>query len=380
MNTLFIIIKNGYKLVFSKKFNYFLYFVLPVVVFIVFVFIFSSENPELQIGILDKDNGMISNDLIAEIKSMDNIKIKTITNQDINRMIINKEIDAALAIPEYYTENLKKGINSKVEIITIQGSETSAWIINRIDLFTSNVMKIAEHSKHDNIQFNSLYYSYTNPEVKLEKKNIKDEEYSMNISSIGLGFFIALIFLQGLGVTKNFMKDKQLNTLDRIRISPVPSYQYISGYMITYIIVLLIQIVFTILIVKFIMRIEFFLPLPLLFLICFCFGLNSIGTGLIIVAFTKSSTQAGQITNILFTPACMLGGCYWPFYIMPPFLQRVSDLFPHKWAMDAFYKLQEGGDFFSIILNLSILLGFTLLFVLIFFYKINHVKSVDRFV
>jgi ABC-2 type transport system permease protein len=53
----------------------------------------------------------------------------------------------------------------------------------------------------------------------------------------------------------------------------------------------------------------------------------------------RTPEQAGSIGPIAGIAMGMLAGCMWPRFIMPAPMQRLGQLFPQSWAMDAWIKL-----------------------------------------
>jgi ABC-2 type transport system permease protein len=53
----------------------------------------------------------------------------------------------------------------------------------------------------------------------------------------------------------------------------------------------------------------------------------------------RTPEQAGSIGPIAGIAMGMLAGCMWPRFIMPVPMQRLGQLFPQSWAMDAWIKL-----------------------------------------
>ena len=50
-----------------------------------------------------------------------------------------------------------------------------------------------------------------------------------------------------------------------------------------------------------------------------------------------------MINSMIVTPTCMLGGCFWPLAIMPEFMQKIANLHPAKWAIEAVEIAATGG-------------------------------------
>jgi ABC-2 type transport system permease protein len=88
--------------------------------------------------------------------------------------------------------------------------------------------------------------------------------------------------------------------------------------------------------------------------------------GVMLATFVKterSASSIGVLASLILAP---LGGCWWPLYITPQWMQTVSKITPHAWATTAFNKLMIfGGDFSSVVPNMLVLIGFGVVFAVI---------------
>jgi ABC-2 type transport system permease protein len=58
----------------------------------------------------------------------------------------------------------------------------------------------------------------------------------------------------------------------------------------------------------------------------------------------RSASSLAVITSLLLAP---LGGCWWPAFLYPPWLQNVAKITPHAWATEGFNKLMLFGAGFG---------------------------------
>ncbi len=77
----------------------------------------------------------------------------------------------------------------------------------------------------------------------------------------------------------------------------------------------------------------------------------------------RSASSLAVITSLVLAP---LGGCWWPFFLYPAWLQNIARVTPHAWATSGFNKLMVfGADFDAAVVNMLALLGFAVVFGLI---------------
>jgi ABC-2 type transport system permease protein len=74
----------------------------------------------------------------------------------------------------------------------------------------------------------------------------------------------------------------------------------------------------------------------------------------------RSASSLAVITSLILAP---LGGCWWPSFLYPEWLQNMAKITPHAWATSAFNKLMVfGADFGDVVWSMVALLVFTVIF------------------
>ncbi|MFX1269725.1 MAG: ABC transporter permease, partial [Promethearchaeota archaeon] len=77
----------------------------------------------------------------------------------------------------------------------------------------------------------------------------------------------------------------------------------------------------------------------------------------------KTQRSAGSIALITSLVLAPLGGCWWPLFITPRWMQFIAKITPHGWATTGFNKLLVfGADFNAVVSELLALLAFTVVF------------------
>ena len=109
------------------------------------------------------------------------------------------------------------------------------------------------------------------------------------------------------------------------------------------------------------------------------FGIVVVSLGVLIISFANSSMSVSGITNFIVVPSSMLGGCFWNISNRREILKKISLLMPQSYVIDGIEKIQENLYFKDLILNLVILILFSLAFLSIAIYKMRINKSAEEF-
>jgi ABC-2 type transport system permease protein len=77
----------------------------------------------------------------------------------------------------------------------------------------------------------------------------------------------------------------------------------------------------------------------------------------------RSASSMAVITSLVLAP---LGGCWWPLFITPQWMQFIARFTPHGWATTGFNKLMVfGADFSAAVPEMLALIGFAAAFLII---------------
>ena len=381
MKNIWILIQNTLKVTFRKKSNYIIYLLLPILGVLLSMLIYSGAGTsQVNIAITDKDAGRMSADFINDMKERDNFKIYEIDESDIRNGLLDRKYDAAIVIPQGFELGIYKGTIPKIELVSLKGQESTAWIESFINLYSQNLSSLYLASDGDRSTFDKMYANYREGSLKIIVEEIKDIKTDKSTTVSSMGFLIMFTMLGTSFTTQFILNEKRSRTYFRICSAPVSFKEYIAANTLTSLIIVSLQIIMIQLVMKYIFRLETFVPDLLMFLILFLFGLVAIGINMLITALSSSSYMASTISTLVMTPTCMLGGCFWPVEFMPEIMRKIAFFMPQWWTLDAIRKIQIGGNFETISMHLVILAAFTAALLLGAIYRFSRTNDLQKFV
>jgi ABC-2 type transport system permease protein len=141
------------------------------------------------------------------------------------------------------------------------------------------------------------------------------------------------------------VKEKTQGTFVRLRTNPVSYLTVLGGKTLVYLSVCLVQFGLMLAI-----GVYFFpsigLPAldisnkaPLLFLVAIFAGLAAIGLGLLLGTIARTQEQSAPFGATFVVILAALGGVWVPVFVMPRFMQVLSNLSPMNWGLNAFYDV-----------------------------------------
>jgi len=364
MDNILKVMKNRLRLKLKKKSSIFVYLFSPIIAVVVALVFNNIGDSNIRVGIYDADNSTLSKALIQELKGNERYTIYNIQKEYVDNLISNSKVDVAVVISENFEEGIINGEMNKVDIISLKDTNISLWIENVVNYHIVALNDISIGANGDKELFFKIYEKFINSNIKLTSIDIEDKTKNIGVSVQSIGLLLVFMFAGASMTSSTIIGDKILRVYQRIRISPLKKSEYILGNVMASLLLNIVQISIIMILSKTLL-LKFYMEGWVVFLILLCFSTVAIGLGLFIASIAKSSSQASQLANVIIVPTSMLGGCFWPVYLMPEAMQKIAMLFPQSWVLKSFSDIQNGKGFEDIIVNLLIVLGFAiLLFVL----------------
>lgn len=341
----------------------------------------SGENL-IPISIMNYDKGAYGNkfeEFLIEEKDIQIVKVSS--EDDLVKKVMDTEIFVGLVIPENFTENLINDIPSQVKLV--KSEKSSSYFIE--ELVKKNAKRISIDAQASNFSLEKIrtFISITKgakseiwerafkiadssfkpePSIKVDFKMLSVDEskqslvMGMNLSSPGFAVMFVMmgVFFAGAAM----VNERRLGTLDRLLTTPTGKLAIMSGEMLGFFLLALVQFSILILFGQFALGVNWgSSPIGVL-LIVVSFSLAVTGLGTLLAVFVKTSAQAGAFAVLISMVTSMIGGSWWPIEIAPKFMQSVAKFTPQYWAVNGLTKLiTRGFGISSILTNFGILMG-----------------------
>jgi ABC-2 type transport system permease protein len=138
------------------------------------------------------------------------------------------------------------------------------------------------------------------------------------------------LILQLLTVTliaSTITREREVGTFSQLIVTPLRQSEIVIGKVLPYLVISMFLIASTIAVGSLHFGVKFQQPL-LLAITCLLFLLFSLGSGLLISAFSSTQTQAIQISIFFLLPVMLLSGAFAPLSQLPRLVRFFSELFP----------------------------------------------------
>ncbi|MEQ8418869.1 MAG: ABC transporter permease [Arenibacter algicola] len=359
-------------------------FVMPLVLVVTITLIqdstFRSINDnKIPILWVDYDKGEVSKNIydgLADSKSFNIIGKES--DSEAKELVFKGEYQLAIVIPANLSSELEKKVNLNVEgLLSKFGLEEETPQSQKADLEKKEVIlyfdpatQMAFKNSIKNgidkmifkIETQTIYKAFQSQITDDETESIFDTESFITFKeitpSIGENEIIPnsvqhnvpawtlfAIFFIIVPLSINMVKEKSQGTFVRLRTNPVSYLTVLGGKTMIYLAVCLIQFGLMLGIGVYLFP-SLGLPslavtgkIPLLFLVALFAGLAAIGLGLLLGTVARTQEQSAPFGATFVVILAALGGVWVPVFIMPKFMQTLSNLSPMNWGLNAFYDV-----------------------------------------
>lgn len=344
---------------FRDKVALFFTFLFPLIFLLVFGSLFGNNtNLRFNVAVINDSKSEFATQLI---ESMSSGKIFNI-NQDVTVIdrakdkLSRGELDAVIVLPENFGQTVtgQRYPTGEARILYDQSNEQGGQALAAViqDIFGPI-----------NNQLSPRTEAFT---VQAESTAIQGSTNFDYVFAGLLGF--AILSLGIFGPTSVFPKLKHRGVLRRYKTTPLQIWQYFTGNVLSNSLygVMSVTLMFIVAVLLFdlTMRGSYALLLALV-----VFGtIVLFGIGLAVGGWAKNENQAAPLANLIAFPMMFLSGSFFPRFLMPDWLQQISDYLPLTPLIDgARLIITEGRTFIELLPQFGLLaIWFVIIYVIAF--------------
>ncbi|PNQ74646.1 ABC transporter permease [Hanstruepera neustonica] len=385
-------------------------FIMPLVLIITITLIQDStfktvSDVKIPILLVNNDNGSVSETIKNGLSESNAFEVILKSNEnEAKELVFSGKYQMAIIIPKDLSSDLDKKVNQNVDgIISKFGLEEETEIEpleipnKEVKLYFDPATQVSFKSSVKNgidkmiskIETQTIYKAFQEQisddpsEVIFETDNFitfteilpQDGDKDIIPNSVQHNvpaWTLFAIFFIIVPLSINIVKEKSQGTFVRLRTNPVSYATVLGGKTIVYLIVCLIQFVLMLLVGIYLFpaiglpTLDISGRLPLLFIVATFAGLAAIGLGLLLGTIAKTQEQSAPFGATFVVILAAIGGVWVPVFIMPKFMQILSNISPMNWGLNAFYDVfLRNGSLLDILPELLLLLAFFLVTILI---------------
>ncbi|MFC1986552.1 ABC transporter permease [Chloroflexota bacterium] len=394
----FIAVKD-LKLFVTDRMALFFFILFPFLFVALFSFILSgvgSEDERLELHIVtQEDKGGLSYQIAKAIETEDESELEPgepiiVWDEDYEealQAVANDEFKGFLSFPEDFTEGISLGYGAEIEVVADPESTYYRAALNSIaeaiasqiglqqvirDAITGLMLEGWFKSPGDVARIGQEVTEllsiqggvHTRPSLMEYKvENVGEVEAEEPSNFVIPGYLVMFVFMAAAFSAEAIVRERQNHTLERLLAASVRREAILSGMFVGTAAKGLIQITifWTVGLLVFNMNLGFS-PVAVVFLSILMVFMSS-AFAIMLATLAKTQRSAGSIALITSLVLAPLGGCWWPLFITPRWMQFIAKITPHGWATTGFNKLLVfSTDFSATVPEMLALLCFTAAF------------------
>lgn len=383
---------------------------MAVAFFILFPFFFvvlfgflldgdGAEDSRLELHLVTQEaEGGLSHEIIGAVETRDESVLrpgepKIVWDRDYDearRAVEDKEIAGFLAFPADFTEGVLMGYGAQLEVVADAEAVNTRAALNGLaraiasrvgseQVATSAIIGLlvgeglASSADMAGIgqaiqQLFSDWGAGTAGEsfIELGVDKVGDVEPENNANQTIPGYLVMFVFFCAALSAEMIVRERQNHTLERLLASSVRRESLLAGVFGGTAAKGLIQILIFWTVGILVFKIDLGLSPAAVIVLSILMVVMSSAFAVMLATLVKTQRSAGSIAVLSSLALAPLGGCWWPLFVMPKWVQFVARLTPHGWANTGFNKLMLfGADFSAALPHMLALVGFAAVFSLI---------------
>jgi ABC-2 type transport system permease protein len=303
---------------------------VPLFLLVIFGYAISLDVRHVSLGIYDGDRSEESRRYIASFQHSEyfDVKFHAVRSADLDEYIARESLQAALIIPEDFSERLLRNEPVRVQIL-VDGSNGSiaATIVSYIEAFTSDYssrisVRLVRSSDAARIQLLWQPRVWYNPELR-----------SANFLVPGLIVFI-LIITTVISTALSVVREKERGTMEQIVVSPIRSAELVIGKTMPHVLISIAITTGIIVTSSLLFGLTIKGSYVLLIFVTLLFLLGGLGLGLLISTLADTQLVAFMLSVLItLLPSFVLSGFVFPIRNMPKIIQAFTYLLPARYYM-----------------------------------------------
>ena len=375
----------------------FFFIVFPFLFIILFTFLFQGTgggDNRVQLHLATREAaGGLSQQIISAIATTNESLLKPgdpLIIQDADyaaarQAVADKEIEGVLIFPADFTQAVMGGLKTELEIYAQASATYTRAALNSLASAISSqistdkvvidatvrLMVASGIIPADSESINRMAQKLMSEAMSgggasflaYKIENVGDVEAGNPSDFVIPGYLVMFVFFAAAVSATKIVWERQNRTLERLLASSVKRGSILAGIFTGTIIKGLIQIIIFWVVGILVFHVDLGLSPLAVIILSILMVIMSAAFSVMLATLARTMRSANSLavlTSLLLAP---LGGCWWPFFLYPEWLQNIAKITPHAWATTGFNKLMLfGANFGDAVPSMIALLVFAIIF------------------
>ncbi len=297
---------------------------IPIMQMLLFGYAINNDPKHMPTAIISSDHSEFTRSFIAAMKTSDYFDIvNELPNEEAGRAALAQgQVLFVLNIPPNFTRDLIRGARPALLVEADATDPTAtARALSALPQLAQSVSdkdlngpltRLKSGVPAFDVQVHALY----NPEGI--------SQYNVVPGLMGVVLSMTLVMMTGLAMTR----ERERGTMENLLATPVTPIEVITGKIMPYIAIGLLQATIILLGARFLFHVPFAGSLVAVYMAALLFIAASLTVGITLSSIAQNQLQAMQLTIFYFLPNMLLSGFMFPFAGMPNWAQFIGNLLP----------------------------------------------------
>ena len=370
MKILLVMAEKNLRLIFKDKLSIIQLFI-PIIIIMLSIKLFSFNNGTVKLGIIDEDSSNSSKILISSLSNSSSINTVPLESSTVESTMTENSIPVTIEIPKDFEKSIINGTPKKINVLCEKDNSMGDAITSIVNLQVQDLYNLGINSNKDNDEYQSLLLKYSDDPVKITSETLSDLEHDFDLTQTSIAFVIFFLMMRASSISHIVLSERWNKTYFRIFTTPVTPFQYIGGNILANFLLLSFQVLITLITLNYVVDIYTGVGFIPLFLLLLGIALVTVAFGTFSIALFFNSRGYGMFSNIVITITTMISGSFTSINFLPESVKFIAPFTPQYWVMNGITKLQMGMGIDSIIINMGVLLLFSIALFLAAAYKLK---------
>lgn len=297
---------------------------IPIMQLLLFGFVINTDPKQMPTAIISADHSEITRTLIASMKASGYFKIigELPGEKAGQEALTDGTAQFVLNIPAGFTRSVLRGERPSL----LMEADATDPIATAMAL--ASVNQIAQSVTTKDLT-GSLGYLAGSPapfDIRVHRLYNPEgiNQYNIVPGLMGVILTLTMVMMTGLAITR----ERERGTMENLLAMPVKPIEVMTGKILPYIAIGLIQATIIVLAARLVFQVPFVGSIVSMYLAALLFVAANLTVGITMSSLAQNQLQAMQLTMFYFLPNMLLSGFMFPFQGMPQWAQYIGNLLP----------------------------------------------------
>lgn len=361
------------KLIGKDKRSFIFLLLMPALFIVMFHSVFGSVGGSgLSIHAIDQDGSEASRSLLSQLGTIVEVELDDPSSLDEQIGKIKQgQFAAVLVIPSGFASELQNGQNTSLKLYEDPASQTAlapihAVLGNLSDRYRE--LKISQALQAHGENGAQVEKTMASP-IRIESVPTASDPIRY-VDQVVPGMTVMFVFFIMITMTRRFFEEKKTGLLARIRSTRIRPIEYLIGMWVPFVLTVVAQCTILFAFGHFVYGLHVG-DLSALALVVLGLSIAGTGIGLGLSLIVPGESAAMVITQLISMGGAMVGGLWFPTYLMPQLIQTIGHFTPQYWAQHSLLDIVAHGAHVSDVLGgVLVLLVFGLAGLAVAFFRL----------